>query len=93
MSKHGLLELRAALREARLGETQEDEAEDRRRVLARFQPGIRAELIRRVPELLFQQMIGVVFFGWRDPAHELSPSVPVYPAVRYLGSPRSAPLS
>jgi len=40
-----LLQLRAALRKARLGEAQKDEAEDRPRVLARLEAGVGAELV------------------------------------------------
>ena len=68
-----VLQLRAALREARLGKAQEDQAEDRPRVFAGLEARIGAELVRRGPKPLLQLVIGFVFLGRRNPAHVLSP--------------------
>jgi len=64
-----LLQLRAALGEARLGKAQENQAEDRRRVLRRFEPEIRPELVRGGPQALFRRLVRSVFFGRCYPAH------------------------
>lgn len=64
-----LFELRPALRKARFGEAEKDQPENGRRVLPRFQPGIRPELVGGIPEALLKRVVGGVFLGWRDPAH------------------------
>ena len=69
----GFFELRSLLREARLGEAQEDEAEDGRGVLPRLQAGVGAELIGGRPQAFFERVVGVVLFVWALPSALLPP--------------------
>ena len=59
----------AALGESRFRKSKEDQAENRRRILRRSQPGVGAKLIRRLPQPLFQRLICSVFFRRCDPLH------------------------
>jgi len=57
--------------ESRVGEAQENEAKDWLGVLLGSQTRVGAELIRGSPEPILKCPVGVVTFGWRDPAHQL----------------------
>ena len=68
-----------ASEEADLGEAQEDEAEDGLGVLRRGEAGVRAELVRRVPQAVFQRLGARVLLGGCDPVH---------PVTSLIGFPR-----
>src|SRR5262249_46144579 len=55
--------------EARLGEAQEDEAEDRLRVLRRAEPRICAELVCCRPQPAFERFGSLVLLWWCYPTH------------------------
>ncbi len=69
----GGFQLRAALCEASLGKQQENQAQHRRGILRRRQPGIGAELVGGIPQALFKCIGSGIPLGWCNPVHAFFP--------------------